>query len=172
MNRDKNTHDKITIMRDPFIEAVLEGNAEVVRAGLANGRDPNLPDQYGWIALHRAATCQNEEVGILLINAGSSLTATGTDEWTPLHLAAVSGSFPMVKVLVEAGAEVDALSYCGDTPLHLCVTSCNGESAETLLKAGANPNLANQKGLTPLTKARSANCSSVADVINDWLNKT
>jgi ankyrin repeat protein len=158
-------------MQDSFIEAVRDGDIEAVRAGLANGRDPNLPDRYGWIALHRAATCENGEVGKLLIEAGSSLTATGTDEWTPLHLAAVSGSSTMVKVLAEAGADVNALSICGDTPLHLCVISRQAESAQTLLEAGANPNLENQKGLTPLAEANMDGSNAVADVIHHWLNR-
>ena len=156
-------------MRDPFIQAVLDNDTEAVRIALANGRDPNIPDQYGWIALHRAATNETPDVAKLLVRAGSSLTATGTDDWTPLHLAAVSGSSAMVKFLVSVGAEVNALSYCGDTPLHLCVTSCNPESARVLLAGGANPTLANHKGLTALEKAQSERCASVAEVIRSWV---
>jgi ankyrin repeat protein len=155
-------------MPDPFIQAVLDNDAEAVRIALANGRDPNIPDQYGWIALHRAATNETADIGKLLVQAGSSLTATGTDEWTPLHLAAVSGSAAMVKLLVSAGAEVNALSYCGDTPLHLCVISCNSASAQALLAGGANPTLANHKGLTPMEKAQNEGCLSVAELIRSW----
>ena len=158
-------------MSDPFIEAVLDGDIEAVRSGLAHGRDPNIPDRHGWIALHRAATCQNEEIGNLLIEFGSSLTATGTDQWTPLHLAAVSGCFKMVKVLVDAGADIDALSVRGDTPLHLCSASCSTESAQTLLEAGANAKLANHNGLSPLAKAKNDGCEALAHVIERWLNK-
>jgi len=153
-------------MPDPFIQAVIDNDVEAVRAGLANGRDPNLPDQYGWIPLHRAAANDSAEVGEILLQVGSSLVATGTDDWTPLHLAAISGSSRMVKVLVAAGAPVDALSYCGDTPLHLAFYP---ESAETLLKAGANPTLPNHKGLTPLARAQNLGYSAVADLIRNWI---
>jgi ankyrin repeat protein len=153
-------------MAEPFIQAVIDNDVEGVRSGLANGRDPNLPDQYGWIPLHRAAANDSAEVGEILLQAGSSLVATSTDDWTPLHLAAISGSSRMVKVLVAAGAAVDALSYCGDTPLHLAFYP---ESAETLLKAGANPRLPNHKGLTPLARAQNLGYNAVADVIRRWI---
>jgi ankyrin repeat protein len=153
-------------MPDPFIQAVIDNDVEAVRTGLTNGRDPNLPDQFGWIPLHRAAANDSAEVAELLLRAGSSLVAIGTDDWTPLHLAAISGSSRMVKVLVAAGAPVDALSYCGDTPLHLAFYP---ESAETLLKGGANPTILNLKGMTPLARAQNLGYSAVADVIRRWI---
>jgi ankyrin repeat protein len=106
-----------------------------------------------------------------LLQAGSSLTATGTDDWTPLHLAAASSSPAMLKLLVEAGAEVDALSICGDTPLHLCVTSCNVESAKTLLDAGAIPDVENHKGVTPLMSAQNDGCTAIAELIQRYTTK-
>jgi uncharacterized protein len=155
-------------MPDPFIQAVIDNDEEAVRAGLANGRDPNLPDQYGWIPLHRAAANNSARVAMLLLQAGSSLTAVGTDRWTPLHLAAVSGSSDMVKVLVEAGAEVDALSYCGDTPMHLCIISRSVESVQTLLQAGANPHLLNDAGVSPLAAAQEEECTGIVKLIERW----
>src|SRR5215470_18366939 len=97
-------------MREPFIQAVIDDDSVAVAEGLAKGRDPNDADQYGWIPLHRAAANDSAQVAKLLLQAGSSLTATGTDGWTPLHLAAVSGSSEVVKILVAAGADINALS--------------------------------------------------------------
>jgi uncharacterized protein len=155
-------------MRDPFIQAVIDDNEEAVRTGLANGRDPNLPDQYGWIPLHRAAANNSARVAKLLLQVGSSLSAVGTDRWTPLHLASVSGSSNVVKLLVEAGAEVDALSYCGDTPMHLCITSRSVESVQTLLQAGANPHRVNDEGVSPLAAAREEECTGIVKLIERW----
>src|SRR5262245_22566714 len=109
--------------QDPFIQAVIDNQREAVITDLANGRNPNTPDEFGWIPLHRAAANNSAAVAKVLLQAGSSLTATGTDEWTPLHLAAVSGSSEVVELLIAAGADVDALSKFGDTPLHFCVIS-------------------------------------------------
>lgn len=155
-------------MPDAFIEAVIANDSHTVRAALARGRDPNLPDQYGWIALHRAAANNSAEVAMLLLDAGSSITATGTEEWTPLHLAAVSGSSRMVKVLVDAGAPIDAPSCYGDTPLHLCYEV---SSARILLQAGADPDRLNHKGLSPWMKAEKYGDTEVAAFIKSWPDK-
>jgi len=54
-------------MPDPFIQAVIDNDVEAVRAGLSDGRDPNFPDQYGWIPLHRAAANDSAEVAEILL---------------------------------------------------------------------------------------------------------
>lgn len=150
---------------DPFIQAVIDDQCEAVVDGLAGGRNPNTPDEFGWIPLHRAAANNSAAVAKILLQAGSSLTATGTDEWTPLHLAAVSGSSEVVELLIAAGADVDALSKFGDTPLHLCVTACDPKSAEMLLRAGAKPHPLNKRGLTPLVKARNQGCAPIVELL-------
>lgn len=152
---------------DLFIQAVIKNDGDTVRAELANGRNPNEPDEFGWVPLHRAAANDSTEAAKILLAAGSTLEATGTDAWTPLHLAAVSGSARMVELLAAAGANVNATSNYGDTPLHLCVTSCNVEAAQTLLRAGANPAISNHKGLTPLAKARQNDCAPLVRVLQD-----
>ena len=105
---------------------------------------------------------------MLLLDAGSSITATGTEEWTPLHLATVSGSSRMVKVLVDAGAPIDAVSCYGDTPLHLCYEV---SSASILLEAGADPDRLNHKGLSPLMNAEKYGYTELAALIKEWAGR-
>src|SRR5882724_3317034 len=116
-------------MHDPFVQAVIDGDMDAVASGLVQGRDPNQSDRFGWVALHRAAANDKEDVARLLIAAGALLEVRGTDGWTPLHLAAVSGSTNVISLLVEIGADVNAQSSVGDAPLHLCVTSRCVDSA-------------------------------------------
>lgn len=162
-------------MPDEFIRAVLQNDIKRVRRDLDNGRDPNLADEYGWTALHRAATTSHVEIAQLLIRAGSSLTAQGTEGWTPLHLAAASESKAVLALLIKAGADVNALSTRGDTPLHLCVKSdrvtafVGTEAARCLLKAGARVDVVNNKGLSPLTKADSLGASKLATLFRKFL---
>lgn len=150
---------------DPFVHAVLDNQSEAVIAGLKSGRDPNAPDRFGWIPLHRAASCNAAAVAKILVDAGSSLTARGTDGWMPLHLAAVSGSADVVELLINAGADVNARSKAGDTPLHLCITSRNERAARMLLEAGANPKLLNKKRISPLAKAKEKGCTSIRKLL-------
>jgi ankyrin repeat protein len=142
------------------------------------GRDPNLPDQYRWIALHRAAANNRARIAELLIDAGSSLTARGTEGWTPLHLAAASGSTDVVSVLIKAGSDVNDPSDRGDTPLHLCVMSdrvvahVGLRAAPLLLKAGARVDISNKKGLSPLTKAETQGATKMAVCFRRYLGST
>lgn len=155
-------------MKDSFIQAVISGDLRAVSDALREGRDPNQSDEYGWIALHRAAVNNTVEVARLLIASGSSLKARGTDGWTPLHLAAVSGSAGVAAALVEAGAEIDAISLHGDTPLHLCVISQSIETARILLLAGASLHIENRKGASPLSKAELGGPPGILDLLREW----
>ena len=105
-------------------------------------------DQYGWLLIHRAAANDRCEIIKLLVEWGSPLEATGTEQWTPLHLASVSMSSRAVGALIEAGANVHARSVFGATPLHLAVgsvvTEASLETVRVLLSAGADPNVVDQ----------------------------
>lgn len=162
-------------MPDEFIRAVLENDIKRVNRDLKKGRDPNIPDEYGWIALNRAATTSHVRIAELLIRAGSSLSARGTEGWTPLHLAAASESKLVLAVLIRAGANVNDQSSLGDTPLHLCVKSdrvtalLGTEAARRLLKAGARVDVINSEGPSPLEKAEALGVSKLADMFRLYL---
>lgn len=127
-----------------------------------------MADEYGWTALHQAATTPHVEIAKLLIQAGASLSTRGTEGWTALHLAAVSESKAVLALLIEAGADVNAQSSRGDIPLNLCIKSdrvtafVGTEAARRLLKAGAKLDVVNSKGLSPLTKAESLGAAKLA----------
>ena len=104
-----------------LVLAVIAGEIDRVREMHAGGLSVIEPDQYGWLPIHRAAANDRDEIIRLLVEWGSPLEATGTDDWTALHLAAISWSCHAASELLKAGANVHARSYCGDTPLHLAV---------------------------------------------------
>ncbi len=155
---------------DEFIRAVLQNDLKAIVRSLKAGRDPNLPDQYGWIALHRAAAEHRDRIAGVLVEAGSSLSAGGTEGWTP-SLAAVSHSERVVEILLRAGADINSQSSHGDTPLHLCVMPENVDAVLglrapwLLLSAGANTGLKNNEGLTALEKAKAAGAKRVENCI-------
>ncbi len=144
---------------DELIRAVHQGDIKTIVRNLNAGHDPNVQDQYGWTALHWAAAEHRDRIASLLIEAGSSIAARGTEGWTPLHLAAVSQSARVTETLLRAGADVNSQSIHGDTPLHLCVMPEKVDrhlglrTPWLLLSAGANVNIKNKKGLTPLAEA-------------------
>ena len=104
-----------------LVLAVIAGEIMAVRALHAAGVPVTEPDGFGWLPIHRAAANDRDELIRHLLEWGSPLEATGTQEWTPSHLAAVSRSSRAVTALLRAGANLHAPDARGRTPLHLAV---------------------------------------------------
>jgi ankyrin repeat protein len=143
-----------------LVLAVIAGKIDHVREMHDAGVSVTEPDQYGWLPIHRAAANDRDDIIRLLIEWGSPLEATGTEQWTPLHLASVSRSPRAVRTLLEAGANIEARSVYGRTPLHLAIdpTVTDGllETVRVLVSAGADRDAADEDGTTPLDEARKA----------------
>jgi len=141
-----------------FVMAVIAGDVDRVREMHSAGASVTQCDQFGWLPIHRAAANDRDDIIRLLIQWGSPLEATGTEQWTPLHLASVSRSPRAVAALVEAGANIQARSIYGATPLHLAVgptiTEALLQTVQTLVSAGAEPHARDHDGKTPIDKAR------------------
>jgi ankyrin repeat protein len=161
---------KKPISRD-FVLAIIAGEIDRVREMHAAGVSVTEPDQYGWLPIHRAAANDRAEIIRLLVEWGSPLEATGTEQWTPLHLASVSRSHRAVSALLDAGANIHARSVFGHTPLHLAVgPTISEELLETvrvLVSAGADRNVADQKGKTPLDEAREIGVPKLRRILGD-----
>jgi len=81
--------------------------------------DPNITNQFGATALHRAAGNGKRDAAIALIKKGADINATDQLGYTPLHRAAESGNQDMVQLLLTNKANVNARNKGGDTPLEL-----------------------------------------------------
>lgn len=154
-----------------LVLAVIAGKIDHVRKMHAAGVSITEPDQYGWLPIHRAAANDRDDIIRLLIEWGSPLEATGTEQWTPLHLASVSRSARAVRALLEAGANIQARSVYGQTPLHLAVgpTLTDGllETVRILVGAGADGDAADDDGKTPLDEAREAGIPELRRILED-----
>ena len=161
----------------PLVRAAIAGDLDCVRALVDDGADVNQPDEYGWLAIHRAAANNRPTVIRYLVSEGSHIEARGTDQWTPLHLACVSGSSRSVAALVRAGADVNSVARRDNTPMHLATVAIAGanypdlhsesirrvrRTVQVLLGAGANPLLTDVRGRTPADLARAGGAEELA----------
>ena len=82
------------------------------------GHIPHEAYQCQWITpLHNAAANGHINVTRLLLDYGSDVRATGSENYTPLHLAASNGHAHVVKLLLEHGAPIKEDLPSGQPPV-------------------------------------------------------
>ncbi|MEX0837120.1 MAG: ankyrin repeat domain-containing protein [Gemmatimonadota bacterium] len=143
----------------PVADAAMRGDVGTVRTLLERGGDPDAAQGDGMTALHWAAERGDEEVALLLIEAGASLDpVTRLGAYTPMHLAARGGNAAILSALLEAGAAPSAATTTGSvTPLHFAAGSVDPTAVLTLLEHGADPDVRESRwGQTPLMFAAAA----------------
>ncbi|MEX2472037.1 MAG: ankyrin repeat domain-containing protein [Gemmatimonadota bacterium] len=143
----------------PVADAAMRGDVGTVRTLLERGGDPDAAQGDGMTALHWAAERGDEEVALLLIEAGASLgPVTRLGAYTPMHLAARGGDAAILRALLEAGAAPSAATTTGSvTPLHFAAGSADPTAVLTLLEHGADPDVRESRwGQTPLMFAAAA----------------
>ena len=86
-------------------DAVMRGDAAVVRALLAQKADVNAPQADGATALHWAVYREDLATTDLLIQAGANVKVANREGATPLSLACLNGNAGLIERLLKAGAD-------------------------------------------------------------------
>lgn len=120
----------------PVADAAMEGDAESVRALIAQGEDVNEPQGDGMTALHWAARNNDVPTAELLLYAGANLNAkTRIGAFTPLLVASRIGSTDVMELLLQAGADPTVrTTTAGTTPLHFAAAVGSARGIELLLE--------------------------------------
>lgn len=124
--------------RSVLESAVEGGHADVVRALLAAGADPNGVGYSGTPLLAVASDGQGPDVVRALVVGGADVTRKGAGNATALHAAAGAGRLDNVEVLLAAGAKVTARTTMGWTALHSAVQREDLPMIRRLIAAGAD----------------------------------
>lgn len=134
-----------------MIEAINEGNVDVVAQILGAGNDPDADLGGGYTALHRAAARNQSEIVDALLAAGAALELRA-DGYTPLMFAAIHGDARMVTALLEAGADPHApfMPFFGARPIHLSAEFGNVDALDAFLAWGIDLEIMDNDGGSPL----------------------
>lgn len=159
--------------------AAIYGNADIVKALIAEGADLNGVDNWlGYTALHLAAEKNNADIVEVLITAGANIEAEALEQ-TPLIVAA-SGkacfiarddTLDAVRVLIVGGANVNAATSDGVTALMEAATHNNFKTVRTLILAGADINATDSQGNTALDFASRYNAYEAYNTLNYFKKK-
>jgi len=129
-------------MSEQLFEAIVQHDLSRVGVLLAQGADPNAPNEEGWRPIHIAIG----ELGVggsaefvkLLIQSGADVNAWDVNHHeTPLMSASVPEGMEAARVLLEAGADPNVRNRVGDSPLRLCVWEDDLDMVALLLRHGA-----------------------------------
>ncbi len=117
--------------------------------------------------LIQAATDDNQEQVLLLIESGADINTTDENGATALAWAVQNGNPELVQILIQKSINLDTSEFnTGFTPLIRAIGNGYTEIAELLISAGADVELKdNYKGQTPLSWAVHLNNETIAELL-------
>ncbi|MCC6760085.1 ankyrin repeat domain-containing protein [Phnomibacter ginsenosidimutans] len=116
-------------------------------------------DNYGYSALHLALSKSDDEIAIMIIEAGCDVNLQDSKGQTALHYCAFYNKHEIAKFIIEQGGDLSIADSFGNEPLWTAVMSDKGfgthvEIVTLFINAGANPNHANKVNKTPMMAAK------------------
>ncbi len=157
--------------RTPLIVAAHWGLADIARALVKGGANPNAQDKQRYDIVTIAAVNDDLRFLKLALELGADPRAiTSPYSGTALIAAAHLGHHRAVAELIMAGAPLDHVNNLGMTALIEAIVLGNGganhlATVKLLLDAGANPSLPDRTGTSPLALARARGYTEMADLI-------
>jgi hypothetical protein len=137
-----------------LMEAVGNGNQEMVKVLLSAGADVNARNKNGRTAMLTIGEDTTAEIVWTLVAAGAKVNRKDDDGNTPLMMAARIDNVTVIKALLDAGAKVNAKNKEGRTALMDAAESDYEESVKVLLRAGADVHRKDNEGRTALKLAQ------------------
>lgn len=126
-------------MRTEWLEAVIDGDANLIERLLMEGQDIDSLDRYGQTALMLAAVRGHKAVVELLLAHHAKLDVTAKYGLSALMLAIVNGYAGIAAILIEAGADTRLLGtgapgFSGKTARDLAKEAGFNELADAIAR--------------------------------------
>lgn len=154
--------------KDPFTDAVLNGDVDQVKLFLDKNRDPNQNDSIGRPLLIVATILDNSEMVELLLSHGANpnISFKG-DPAIMFSVTQIKCSEKILESLLRAGANPNYTDPAdSSTPLLLSAASGNPKCFKMLLKAGADIHAKNIVKANVASKAaRSGNVEILSEIL-------
>jgi len=130
MKKQPKRHERVGVDRmgrTAFHYAALDSNAEKVKALIAEGIDPCLPDDNGWTALHASVQSWSYSICKIILDAGCNVDSPDLNGNTPLLDAVFNsrGRGGIIQLLLSYGADPLRVNNYDVSPLSLTKSVAN-----------------------------------------------
>lgn len=170
-----------------LLYAAYQGDAELVKALLDKGANPNLRNEYGAFALSEAVQQGSQPIVDMLLSHKADANLGNVEGETALMVAARSGNLAAAQALLKAGAKVNAKeNWGGQTAVMWAAAQSQTEMLKLLIKNGSDVNMQgamrlwdrrtlseprpkdmNKGGLTALLYASREGCTDCVKILKD-----
>ncbi|XP_074078294.1 2-5A-dependent ribonuclease isoform X2 [Macrotis lagotis] len=129
---------------NPLIQAVQEGNIELVLELLERGDDVNVQEESGWTPLHNAVEEGNLDIVQLLLEKGADLHIKKKNGATPFIVAGIVGNVKLLELFLSKGANINEYDNHGFTAFMEAAFYGHVDALKFLYEKGAQVNLGRQ----------------------------
>lgn len=136
--------------KDLIVNAIENGNEEMLKALIEKGANVNFQDEDGNTALMLAIEREDEKTAKLLIENGADVNLQNKNGITALMLAMNDDKVEVVEKLIENKVYINFQDNSGRTALMMAVSYGNMKMIEKLIENGADLNLQDNDGRTVL----------------------
>lgn len=146
----------ISVVYNPLVTAVIDGDLEEVKARVAMGAKINVREKgrSGMSPLHFAVQNGDMEITRFLLERGAKVNLKDKSKRTPLMMIDEDATPDLVQMLINYGGKLNIADAEGKTVLHHAVVSgATAEVIRMLVAFGADPNAVDGEGNTPLMAA-------------------
>ena len=151
-----------------FLLADSSGPPKLFQYLLDHGAKPEIPEEYGWTCLHRAAGNRNLELCRILLGCSTvDIDAQDSEGDTPLHwMFTLPNALPeLVQMFLDRGAKVNEQNKNSEGPLYKACTVGNVPATQLLLDHHADIDDDNVFGRTALHAALETNNLELVKVL-------
>jgi len=138
LSQERRERGQEKVKRSRLSTAAYWGLGNVVQDLLDEGVNPDEPDAFGDLPLHRASRNGHRETLETLLAHGADVNRRNRDGMTALHWVAMNGREDLAKLLLEGGADANALErFTGRlTPTAIAMLLGYDELAELMIAHG------------------------------------
>ena len=138
-----------------FIDAIKEGDLDIVNTLIAVKIDVNKPDEKGKLPILLAIWSERPDIVEALIKAGANPNEPEPNSrgYSPLLSAILVQRLDIIEILNEAGGDVNLHDLTGFSPFFHAVIIGNLKIIEFLIKVGANVDQPSKEGDYPIVSA-------------------